>query len=390
MTNTKFSENVDIIRENIYNTKINDLEINGLLWSFLVVSSNLSTFLPELESSEHYKIVQNMQFHRSLSGIDLYYPSLLENTKFDDQSNVIGQSQQKGHIYVSYHAGSYYMILRHLASQSTKFCVVAGNNYIRDYEDMVQQVYKDIPNEDSNALQIFSAEDPKLLLKLTKKINEGSSVFFFIDGNTGTKENNFSNDKNLLKINFLNHHIYARQGVAYLAYLTKAPIATVIAKRDEKLNNEVKITLLDINDLDKTNRNDFINAITRKLYGELENYLVKNYEQWSGWFYIHELFDTDDHSEEVNTATEKLKHKGSKFMISDFIHLVEHNDEHIFLVMKKTYEIMRIERFLFDVLTFFKTPRTVSLKKSLIIENEVVATEFVEELIEMNFLKPAI
>ena len=118
MTNTNFSENVESIKENIYNTKVNELKINGLLWSFLTVSSSLSTFLPKLKTDEHYKIVQNMQFHRSISGIDLLYPSLLENTRFYDKSNVIEQSHTKGHIFVGYHAGAYNMILRCLAEKN--------------------------------------------------------------------------------------------------------------------------------------------------------------------------------------------------------------------------------------------------------------------------------
>ncbi|MBL7886282.1 MAG: hypothetical protein JNJ52_06010 [Flavobacterium sp.] len=389
MSNTKFSENVELIKEKIYNTEINDLEINGLLWSYLLVSSSLSTFMPKLKTSDHYKLVQNMQFHRSLSDIDMFYPSLLENTKFYDKSNVVEQSLSKAHIYVSYHAGSYYMILRNLAHKAVPFCVVAGNNYINDYEHLVQQVYKNVPNGDGKALEILSAEDPKLLLKLTKKLADGISVFFFIDGNTGTKENNYSNDKNLLKINFLNHHIYARQGVAFLAYLSKAPVATVIAKRDKNLNNKVEINLLNTDDiLAKNDRNGFIHEVTRKLYGVLENYLIKDYEQWSGWFYLHKLFDTEELSEETSINLATINYKNTKFIVSDYVQLVKHDENHIFLVLKKKYEIMRIGELLYDVLNYFQTPRTISKNEPLIIENEVVGFEFLEELIEMNFIKP--
>lgn len=391
MTNTKFSESVEAIKGHIYNTEINDLEINGLLWSFLTVSSSLSTFLPNLNTSDHYRMVQNMQFNRSISGIDLLYPSLLENTKFYDKSGVIEQSRTKGHIFVGYHAGAYNMILRCLAEKNIPFCVVANNDYIREYEEIVQNLYKDLPHEDeSERLQIFSAEDPKLLLKLTKNLSEGISVFIFIDGNSGTKQNNFSTDKNLLKINFLNHHIYARQGVAFLAYLSKAPIATVVAKRDKDLNNTVKINLLKTDELlaKSANRNEFVNSITQHIYGELETYLIKNYEQWSGWFYIHKFFDTDEITEEPNTNTATIAYKDTKFMISDYIHLVKHNEDHFFLVSKKKYEIMRIGNFLYDVLTFFKTPRTISKNEPMLIDEHEVEFEFMEELIEMNFLKP--
>ena len=384
MTDTTFSETANIIKGNIYNIKVDDLEINGLLWSYLVISSNLSNFLPELDPSEHYKIVQDIQFHKSLSGIDLHYPSLLESTKFNDDDNIVENSKNRGHIYVSYHAGSYYMMLTYLAKRCVPFCVVAGNNYINDYQELVQKVYKNIPNNDSEPLEIMSAEDPKLLLKLSRKLSQGISVFFFIDGNTGTKENNFSEDKNLLKIDFLNHHIYARQGVALLAYLTKAPIATVIATRDKELTNTVEINLLSTNNLPtEGNRNDFINSVTRKLYGKLESYLVNNYEQWTGWFYIHEFFDTDERTQ--STVNQELV-IGMNFVLNDSVHLVKHDDENIFLVMKTTYEIMRIGNFLFDVLTYFKTSRIIT-DQPLLITDEIVGLEFLKDLIEMDFLK---
>ncbi len=388
MANTKYSEEAEIIKRNIHDKKVSDLEINGFLWSFLMVSSSLSTFMPKLKAKDHYKMVQNMQFHRSLSGIDILYPSLLENTKIYDKSNVIEQSYNKAHIFVGYHAGCYNMFLRCMAEKNVPFCVVANHDYISKFEDTVQELYKDIPDRGFNALEIFPAEDPKLLLKLTKQLSAGISVFIFIDGNSGTKQNDFSNDKNLLKIDFLNHHIYARQGVAFLAYLSKAPIATLVAKRDKKLNNIVKINLIKTEDLiAKHNRNDFVNLITKKIYKELETYLAKNYEQWAGWFYIHNFFDTDVLPEEAN-HTKPIKYEDAKFVVNDFIHLIKHDEDNIFLVMKTKYEIMRIGDFLFDVLTYFKTPRTIS-EEPILIGDEVVGLEFLEELIEMNFLRSA-
>lgn len=388
MKNTEFSEHVKTIKEGIYNVESDDLEINGLLWTFLVVSSNLSLFLPKLKVSDHYRMVQNMQYHRSVSGIDLYYPTLLQNTKFYDEDNVFEQSSKKGHIFVGYHAGSYYMMLLQLSKKNVPFCVVAGNNYIDEYGELVLKVHNDLTKEGTPPLELYSAEDPKLLLKLTKVLRDGISVFFFIDGNLGSKGNDFSNDKNMLKINFLEHHIYARQGVSYLAYLSKAPIATIVAKRDENLNNTVKINLLNTDKfIAENNRNEFVNLITHKLYGELENFLVKNFEQWSGWFYIHELFDTETLKSEVPTGIDTMKSKTNEYVLNEFIHLIDHDENNLFLVMKKKYEVLKIEKLLFEVLTFFKTPRKISSVKAVNFDNRTIGTSFIEELIEVNYLK---
>ncbi len=389
--NLSYSQNVEIIKKNIYNTKFNDLELNGYLWSYLMISANLSTFLPKLQNKLHFDVIRNMQFHRDISRMDLFYPSLLENTKFYDKNNVIEKCLEKPHIFVSYHAGPYYMIFRHLAKMKVPFCVVAGDNYIKDFDNKVQEIFRGIPNLENTTLPIYTAEDPKLLLKLNKNLKEGMSVFFFIDGNTGSKENDFNNDKNLLKINFLNHHIYARQGVAFLAYLSKTPIVTIIAKRNKKLNNIVKINLLNIKDQSlRVNRNKYINTITKKLYKVLENYLKINYEQWSGWFYVQYMFDTESPTQINDQNKErKVNFKKDKLILNDFIDLIKHNDNNIFLVMKKEYEIMRIKQSLFDVLSNFKTPKTINTDETLIINNEVVRLDYINELIELNYLKLA-
>jgi len=386
MKNTNYCEDVEIIKSRIYNTAVNDSEINGLLWSFLTVSANLSTFMPGLKSSDHHKIVQNMEFHRALSAMDLLYPSLHENTEIHDEFKVLEQSHDKAHIFVGYHSGCYNMLLRCIAAKNIPFCIVANTDYKNNFEHIVQDLYTNIAIENRDALEIFVAEDPRLLLKLTKKLSAGVSVFIFIDGNAGTKENHFSDDKNLLKIDFLNHHIYARQGVAYLAYLSKAPIATVIAKRDSELNNSVKIDLIKTVDYAANHsRVDFINLITKRIYKVLENLLVEDYEQWSGWFYVHHFFDTNIISEQTSITACKLDGR-TKIILNEFVHLIKHNDNNIFLVMKKNYEIMRIERYLYDVLTYFKTARRISAATPLTIDDDIVASEFIEELIEMNYL----
>lgn len=389
MRNSTYSQNVKALKNEIYSTKISELEINGLIWSYLMVSSNLSTFLPLLKDDTHYKIIQDMQFHRSLSGIELLYPSLLENTIIYDESNVIEQSSKRGHIFVSYHAGSYNLSLRYLVHKKIPFCAVANNEYINEHKVTVQKLYNDVPNKNIKNLQIFSAEDPKLLLKLTKILNEGISVYIFIDGNSGTKKNDLSKDKNLLKIDFLNHHIYARQGVAYLAYLSKAPIATIVAYRDKELNNTVKIDVIETNAIiQKYCRSDFINLITQKLYSKLEIYLKTNYEQWSGWFYLHNFFDTESFVEKMNQEKGRINYKVNKLILNQFVHLLKHDDENIFLVMKKKYKIMKIKEYLFDVLSYFKTPKKIIPKKPLTINNQKVNWNFIKELVEMNYLKP--
>lgn len=388
MANITFTQNVKSLKNKIYNTHIDNLSINSSLWSYLTVSSNLSIFLPSLKENEHYKTIQDMYFHRALSEIDLLYPSLIEKTIVHDDSNVIERSKKESHIFVSYHTGGYNMSLRHLANKNVPFCVVANNDYIQKHKTSAQKLYKNVPNKKENNLEIFTAEDPKLLLKLIKKLKEGVSVYIFIDGNSGSLKNNFSEDKNLLKINFLNHHIYARQGVSYLAYLSKSPIATIIAKRDKNLNNRISINLLNTKGIiENFNRNDSIIKITKEIYKKLEMHLRNNYKQWSGWFYLHNFFNTENLQEMSCLENNKLLNESNYLKLNEFIQLIKHNDDNLFLVMKKKYQVLKIKKSLYDILTYFKSPKRINLNKTFTIKNNNFSPNFMKELIELNYLK---
>jgi len=393
MKDITFSQRAKTIKQDLNKIKFKDLgklENKGILWSYFVVSSNLLTFLPHIKPENHYKIVKDIQYHRSLSEIDITYPSLIKKTKVYDKYNVVESCFSESYIFVSYHAGSYNLFIRHLANKNVPFCVVANNDYLEKHKITAQKLYSDVSvqNKTLKNLQLFSAEDPKLLLKLIRKLREGVSVYIFIDGNSGTKKNDFNNDKNLLKINFLGHHIYARQGVALLAYLSKSSIATIIAKRNLNLNNTIKVNLIKTNKLiKKYNRNDFVSLITKKLYKDLESFLKNNYEQWSGWFYIHNFFNTEELTENITFENKKFSFGTKKFIINEYYHLIKYDDENIFIVMKNNYRIEKIEKYLYEVLTYFEKPKIITSEKPLIINYQKVSWGFLKELIELNYIK---
>src|SRR5690606_8691048 len=142
---------------------------------------------------------------------------------------------------------------------------------INDQGRVVQKIFKEMKRDQNAELEILAAENPRLIFELTSKLRNGTSVVFYIDGNTGVTEKKLNDNNNLLKINFLNNHLYARQGIAFLAYLSRAPLAVAIAKRKKNLSNTIRIKPIDTKKLiEKKERNNFINTVTKKLYKELE------------------------------------------------------------------------------------------------------------------------
>lgn len=386
-----YTESTNQIKKEIYNTKFDEIESMGLLGMYLMISANLSTFVPKIKNEDHYKVIQDIQFHRSLSSLDQYYFYLLDELRIIDDKNVLEKSKNTGHIFVTYHTGSYRLFIQHLNKSNIPFCLVTEGNYIKEQGQVTYELFKKL-NDNKRELEILPAENPRLIFELTKRLKMGMSVVFYIDGNTGATDKSLTDNKNLLKIDFLNNHIYARQGIAFLSYLSKAPLVTALAKRDEELNNSITIKPLNtVELLKKYTRNDYINIITKKLYEELGILLSTNPEQWEGWFYIDKFFQHDVIKEKEPSLKINLNsNKTITLEVDQFIHLIKHSDENMFLVNKKDYKIMKITSYLYNVLSYFKIPKAIDTTKMLNIGSVEVNWNVLEELIEMNFLKTAV
>jgi len=120
-----YVESIQNISKDIYKTEFDEIESMGLLGMYLMMSANLSTFIPEIKNEDHYKSIQDIQFHRSLSSLDQYYFHLLDELKITDDSNILKKSQNKGHIYVTYHTGSYRLFIQQLNKENIPFCLVS-------------------------------------------------------------------------------------------------------------------------------------------------------------------------------------------------------------------------------------------------------------------------
>jgi lauroyl/myristoyl acyltransferase len=388
---TTYFENVKNLKSDIYKTKFDEIGSMGLLGTYMMMSANISTFLSKWKSEDHYKLIQDIQFHRTLSSLDQYYFHLLDEIKVTDNTNILEKSQDTGHIYVTYHTGSYRLFIQQLNRENIPFCLVTEGNYIKEQGEVTQKLFKKL-NNNSKELEILPAENPRLIFELTKKLRQGTSVVFYIDGNKGATNKDIDDNKNLLKIDFLDNHIYARQGIAFLSYLSNAPLVTAIAKRNSDLENEIHIQPVHTANLrESESRNSFINVVTKILYYQLEELLHECPAQWEGWFYIDRFFQQNVEAEK-NTAV-KIDTKSSDLVtlaVDSFVHLIKHSDENMFLVSKKDYKIMKISQYLYKVLSYFKIPKAVKPNMKLTIDDNEVSWSDLEELVEMKFLKPMI
>ena len=387
MRNELYLQNIQTLKEKIYKTRFDEIENLGLLGTYMTVSANLLTYLPQMNIDNQYKLIQDVQFHRAVSNVDQYYLTLLDELKVIDKTNIIEQSKDRSHIYVTYHTGSYRMFIQHLIKKDVPFCLVTEERFIENQGAIVQKIVREMRGNDKE-LEILPAENPRLIFELMSRMKRNISIVFYIDGNTGVKEKKLSENNNLLKIDFLNHHIYARQGIAFLAYLSKAPLAIAIAKRNRDLSNTIRLKLVETEKLiKKGNRDIFINDITKNLYKELDGFLKKYPEQWEGWFYVDKFFENNDSIETNNKEISLLT--PTKLVLDQYVHLFNYNNKNYFLVSRRDYKIMKITHSLFEILNSFKDPKIINPNEITDLVGYNIDDKLILELLEMNLLKQA-
>lgn len=384
-----YLQGIKNIKKTIYGTSYDKIQNLGSLGFYSLLSANLLKYL-HLKAELHFKMVQDIQFHRAVSGLDQHYPDLAHELKITGNTELLKSNGGKGNIFVTFHTGSFRLFNALLNNNRIPFCLVTEGIYIKEQGALVQKLFKEGNGEDKD-LEILEAENPRLLLELIRRINSGISVVFYIDGNTGVKEKKLSENKNLLKINFLQSEIYARQGIAMLAYLSKAQIVLALAKRNRDLTNTLKLKEIKTKTYEKLSRTEFVNNVTKSLFGELAHFLSKYPEQWEGWFYIQKFFEQNvsenvSISENIPGIKKDEQENQITVGIDPFVQLLKYDEENIFVIKKRDYQIMEVTPMLYEVLDYFRSPKKIVTNNKIIVNNFTIEWEFVEELIEMNLL----
>lgn len=352
---------------------------------YMMISTSLTTFLPKIQNDRHLDLAREILFNQTLSYIDQFYPELLKKFTINDQNSLIANSENEGTIFVTYHTGSYRLFLHHLASKKVPFCLVVQQKYIDDHDETTQQLFKRMSGNQDQKLDVISSEEPRLLLHLRNKLKQGISVVFYIDGNTGVALNENKEKNNLTKIEFLDYHIYARQGIAFLACLTKAPLVSVLSKRISETSSSLEIKKV-TTAIPYEEKEDFIREITKKLYAELELFIKKHPEQWEGWLYLTNFCEI---SAQKKTNLVFGNSENSVYVsIGDYTELYI-SDDKFFLVQKNELKIMEINEEKFQFIENFKKKQLLTPLEIFQVKGKNYSWNFIDQMVGMNILKIA-
>ena len=248
----------------------------------------------EINDEELLNLFLSVKTHQAIAENDLYYKNSYNNKNITE---IPDENQPK--IFCSFHLGSYTILpillakykialivnKKTLFTKGSKFIEVAKTNNIKEFD-------------------IIDAEESSSLINIIKKVKQGFSLFFYLDGNTGVGGFDRNDDK-LEKIDFLGKKLLSRKGVAFLAYKLNLTIVPLYTYRENNQNFIINDSSISTKNLQHTSIEDFCFKCTQLLWSKFEKILLKYPHQWEGWQYIFNFFIRNKKYEEVHNFTER-------------------------------------------------------------------------------------
>ena len=341
------------------------------LRQYYFTMANFKNLLPEtIEGQKHEEVYQKLLYMRELSPLDANeYAEKIDECKIRGDVEEIIDRKNEPKIFCVYHTGSYRAIMGYLSMLGYDFSLVIDQNV---YENQSQNIHAIVSKVNAeykvnSDFSLINAEDFDAAMKMVKQIRQGKSLVLYIDGNTGTG-GVFRHDEKLEGVDFFGKRLLARQGIAYISFLTNTPIVPVLSYRenmDEKvvsLENVVLEFLPKIDPASSKSRKMYCRQSTQLLYKHLEDLLRKYPLQWEGWLYVHKYFD----EEKLNgfepglfTQTAPIEREALVFNEWDY-GLFTFGDQY-FLFNFNSYKTFEIQKTEFDLLKiFWRNPKLKS------------------------------
>ena len=318
---------------------LSDLFCNNRLDFFRFKSSfNSIISLAKEKDEELLDIFLSVKLHQALAEHDCQEQQEIPNNRiFDEITKIDGPF-----IFSSFHLGSYTIIPR-LLLQKFKLVIVVNKKTFLAKSNLYKSLYENL-GEKPESLQIIDAEKDNSILSIIKRVKQGYSLMFYIDGNTGIGGFNRKDEK-LVKINFLRHEILSRKGIAFLSYKLNIPIIPIYTYREDNRNYIHIDPVITKENIDAENIESFSKKCTQLIWSNFETILLKNIGQWEGWLYLYNFFpkmivnnfieDIDNDAQLYISNYKELFVKNKRYYVYDlFKFIVYEVSEFIFTILK--------------------------------------------------------
>ena len=326
------------------NVLINDYSENKL--DFLRFKSGYENGFSSCEFSDEELLntFLSIKTHQAIAENDLDYENSYNHIKiseFPDENNP--------KIFCSFHLGSYTILpillakykialivnKKTLSTKGKKFKTVAKLNNIEEFD-------------------IIDAEESSSIINIIKKVKQGFSLFFYLDGNTGV--GGFErNDEKLEKINFLGKELLSRKGVAFLAYKLNLTIIPIYTYRKNNKNIIFTDAYINRKNLESESIEDFCSKCTQLLWNHFEKIVLKYPDQWEGWLYIFNFIN-------INNKNKSLLYFNEENAVSSILNFSTTKDlfvknEKFYIYDYYNFQTIKISKIIFILLLNLKNKK---------------------------------
>lgn len=286
-----YPQAVDALRNHYQPTTL----ISSRRMNHLLVSANLTTFLPHLPATDHDQLFADILYYQALAGVDeKIVAKVADLTLAGAADSLWDAAAGKPTIFCTCHLGSYRLLGLLLTRLGMKFSLLIdtqtftnqGEKFLRIHREAVH--YFDQPQSE---MGLIDAEQSSSGLQLIRTLKQGKSLVVYLDGNTGAGGVTRQDDK-LVGVDLLGQPILARKGIAYLSMATQAPIVPIFAYRDTPYTNVMHaFEPVTAPPTPAADRDQVCAAVTQQLYDNFSTMVSQYPAQWEGWLYVQKYLD---------------------------------------------------------------------------------------------------
>lgn len=257
--------------------------------NFLLTSANKSNLLPAVQEAEDFyrEVIKHQHLAAKESEI---LPYIGHHIDLLGDSGILRNGNDRPFIFCSFHLGSFHSWPELLGRYGINFTVVISERSFHEQHEELHGKMEDLRREKGYRFNfnMINAEDPSCVVQMIRELKNKNSLLLFIDGNSGVGGNT-RNDSKLIDISFMGKNIFARKGIASVAYVTGTPIVPLLSYRSAgRIKQIILPPVLPDKRLD---RETSVKNTTQHLYDLFSVYLKQYPEQWEGWQYINNCLD---------------------------------------------------------------------------------------------------
>lgn len=195
---------------------------------------------------------------------------------------VISGLNEQPAIIATFHTGSYRLLGQVLAKMGVRFSLLLAADIAVDQGEVFRQSVQAIGGPPT-AFDIIDAELPTAGLKMLRCLHRGESLLAYVDGNTGTG----NQQSKTVSVSFMNGTLHVRQGLPWLAHRARVPLHVIHCLRQGpgRAKFELGKNPLAIFDAYTPNASH-IQRATEILYSDLAARIADGPWQWECWLYL--------------------------------------------------------------------------------------------------------